>query len=138
MTAARRFCRNKKSASRDTCMRVLDVAMSNALNERSIIDTSRRYELMRRERNVRAALRREAEQIHAGWVLDFHLAHGGATTCGASQEDCTAEAIDQFCLRSGDRYNQSWQGCAAALVWFIGATPQTPASVPRSNKRGEP
>ena len=121
MTAARRYCRGKRAA-RDTCLRVLDVAMSNALNERSIISTSRRYELMQQGGSVRTALRQEADRIHAGWVVDFHLAHGGPDGCGAGDDECTAAAIDAFCLRAGDAYDQSWQACVGALVWAMGGS----------------
>jgi len=122
MTAAQRYCRNKKAADARRCPIYMDVAVSNVLADRQLVSTDRRYELMRRYRDPRRELAREVQQVQGALAVDFRLRMGEVK---ADDDDRLAKNIDRYCVLTADTTSLAWQACASSLVWFI-ATRQQP------------
>jgi hypothetical protein len=99
------------------CTLALDIVVSNVLSERQLVSTERRYELMRKNKDYRAAIYDEVRRVQGAQAVEFRLSAGRL-------EDARAlgEAIDAYCLASADVSDLSWQSCAAGLVWFIGTS----------------
>lgn len=117
MTAAQRYCRNKKAADARRCPVYMDLAVSNVLADRQLVSTDRRYELMRRFRDPRRELAREVRQVQGALVVDFRLRMGDVAD---SNDDLMAKNIDRYCVLTADTTSLAWQACASSLVWFIG------------------
>jgi len=125
MTAARRYCKNKKAADARRCPIYMDLAMSNVLADKQLITTDRRYEIMRRYRDPRHELAHEVRRVQGALAVDFRLRMGKV---GDEKDDALAKHIDQYCVLTADTTSLAWQACASSLVWFI--TREQPKKAP--------
>jgi hypothetical protein len=122
MTAAARYCKNKKAADAKRCPTYMDLAASSVLAERQLITTDRRYEILRRHRDPRRALMADLRRVQGALAVDFRLRMGAA---GDGDDATLAKNIDRYCVLTADSTSYSWQACTSSLVVFIGARQRT-------------
>jgi hypothetical protein len=118
ITAARRHCRTRPRAEAPSCALYADVIASNVLAEKQLLTTEQRYEMMRRQKDYRSALKAYVRRVQGTLATDFKL----ATRSGPAAPEL-ADHIDRYCLATADVSNLSWQTCVTSLVWFIERQP---------------
>lgn len=114
MVAMDRYCRERGEADARRCRLSLDVIVANVLADERLIPTERRYQIMRDNKDHRAAIAKELRRIQALLAVDYRLQSGGADEPAAM-----ASSIDRYCLATADESHLPYQICVASLVWFI-------------------
>lgn len=111
----------RNTQSRENCELYSDVIVVNKLSERVFINRTERYRISKiAGYDFRTAFRQRLQQKYARIVTQFSLSE--AANCDASDIDCLAKGLDQFCLDYTNSQSLSWQYCMSASLWFIGTS----------------
>jgi hypothetical protein len=86
--------------------------------EKHLLTPQQRYEMMRRQKDYRAALKAYVRRVQGTLATDFKL----ATRTGPAAAELAGH-VDGYCLATADVSNLSWQTCVTALIWFIARQP---------------
>jgi hypothetical protein len=118
ISAARRYCRTRPRGEAQSCALYADVIASNVLVEKHLLTPQQRYEMMRTQKDYRAALKAYVRRVQGTLATDFKL----ATRAGPAAAELAGH-VDGYCLATADVSNLSWQTCVTALIWFIARQP---------------
>jgi hypothetical protein len=116
--AAAKNCRSMEADRQQQCTHYSDIIVTTVLAEQLLIPEERRFEIMQKHSDYRAAFRVEVRRIYGSLAAGFRLSQHYA--CKPDDTVCLAKTIDAYCTDQADRQNLAWQHCAAGLVWFIG------------------
>ena len=112
-------CSEVKNTPRDVCNLVSDVIASNLIEEGSFITRQELGRILRNVRGTRDQLLTAINGRYARLTTDFYV--DTVDRCPKRDAICLASGIDHFCLKRADQKTMSWQGCAGAILWFIGS-----------------
>jgi hypothetical protein len=114
MEVARNSCKGQKPA----CMAIADVIISNISEEDTFVSKEEMHKILRHTHGRGDPAMLALNGRYARLTTDYMTAT--KDTCRGNDWPCLAAKINGFCLKISDEKKQSWQGCAGAIVWFIG------------------
>lgn len=115
--AVRRYCHDRTGEVAQRCPLAMDILVSRILAEEQLIPLEKRYQIIRENRDYRAALAHEIHRLEGTLAVDFHLRAGVPATTNDAKT--LAPAIDRYCLASTDETKLSYPTCVSSLVWFL-------------------
>lgn len=109
------------NASRIDCELVSDIIIVNKLSEKTFVNRSERYRLLKNtKKDYRSVMKDRLQRKYAGLVTQFTLTNQSA--CETKDFRCIAQGLDSFCLKYTNLHSLSWQYCMGASLWFIGTS----------------
>jgi hypothetical protein len=112
---ARRNCASVPgSAAKARCAVLSDLVVVNRLNEKQFVSREERIG------NQGAAYTKLLARKQALLVTELLLL--SQASCPDDGVGCLSEAIDDYCLKNADQKGVPWQGCVAAITWFMGTS----------------
>jgi hypothetical protein len=109
---------NCQGQTRARCKLVSDLLIVNTLNEKAFVTKREKFDTMKNYPNYREQINRTLRHRYAGLVTEMILRP--KYTCSPADFSCIAREVDGFCLAKHRHQKLNYQGCAAAIIWFIG------------------
>jgi hypothetical protein len=122
LSFANKNCKETNRAElKDNCELYSDIIIVNKLSEKTFIDRTERYRILKNaDYDHRTVIANRLQQKYARIVTQFSLTE--AANCDNKDFNCLAKGLDQFCLDYTNSQSLSWQYCTSAMLWFIGTS----------------
>jgi hypothetical protein len=111
-------CQASKKKYADSCVLVSDVIANNLIEERTFVDKVELVKIMNKLKGsdqVMTALNSRYSRLTSDFILSLH------GQCASQDLHCLSVEINRYCLKRANEKTMAWQGCAGAIVWFIGS-----------------
>ncbi|MFW7379994.1 MAG: hypothetical protein ACOH5I_14365 [Oligoflexus sp.] len=118
--SSRTYCLQKSKNLQEHCHRLMDIVMTNRIQESHFLSKRERYEIMRDHKNFRRVFDQRLAQRYG--ALTTHFVMSPFFTCRDKTQPCFVTSLDQFCQHMNAEGQITWQTCAAAIVWFVAKT----------------
>jgi hypothetical protein len=112
-------CEGGKKNLINECKIISDVVVSNLIEEKTMLPKNTLNKLLRSMSGSRDMMLNAINGRYARLTSDFILA--SKNKCHSLDETCLSAEINKFCTERSNRKTIAWQGCAGAIVWFIGS-----------------